>query len=163
MNVIELHNRAMAATARVLDALDAPFACALRLWVGWVFVKSGWLKLTSFESTLFLFAEEYRVPFLPPEVAAVAGTVGELGFGVLVMAGLAGRLAALGLSLVNVMAVVAYAHVLLAEGFEAALGQHHLWGLALLVLVIHGPGAWSLDGLFARATPRRGFARASAV
>jgi len=43
------------------------------------------------------------------------------------------------------MAVVSYAHVLLSEGFEAALGQHYLWGTLLLVLIVFGPGRWSLD------------------
>jgi putative oxidoreductase len=43
------------------------------------------------------------------------------------------------------MAVVAYAHVLFDEGFEAALGQHYLWGMMLLVVLVFGPGRWSLD------------------
>ena len=57
-----------------------------------------------------------------------------------------------GVAAVNVMAVVAYAHVLLAEGYEGALAQHWLWGLALAVLIVFGPGRWSLDGLLARGT-----------
>lgn len=67
-------------------------------------------------------------------------------FPALLCVGLASRLSALGLSAVNVLAVVSYAHVLLAEGFEAALGQHLLWGFMLAVLVACGPGALSLDG-----------------
>jgi putative oxidoreductase len=50
-----------------------------------------------------------------------------------------------GLFAVNAMAVIAYAHVLLSEGLEAALGQHLLWGYMLAVLAVYGPGAWSLD------------------
>ena len=49
------------------------------------------------------------------------------------------------------MAVYAYAHVLLTEGFEAALGQHVLWGLMLLVIVVYGPGRVSLDHVLTRA------------
>lgn len=134
-------------------AVEAPFALALRIWVGLVFLKSGWLKLTTFENTLFLFREEYRVPLLPPDLAAVMGTGGELAFGALVILGLGGRIAPLGLSAVNALAVVSYAHVLLSEGFEAALGQHWLWGLMLAVLTIHGPGRWSLDALLAPGIP----------
>ena len=67
----------------------------------------------------------------------------------LLAAGLATRWAALGLSAVNVMAVVAYAHVLLGEGFEAALGQHWLWGTVLAVLFVFGPGRWSIDAWIA--------------
>jgi putative oxidoreductase len=46
------------------------------------------------------------------------------------------------------MAVVAYAHVLLAPGFEAALGQHYLWGFMLVILAVYGPGRLSLDAWF---------------
>lgn len=136
--------------AGALRMLSDPLALALRVWVSLEFLRSGWLKLTSWENTLFLFREEYHTPVLPPVVAAVLGTVGELAFPVLLIAGLTARLAAIGLSAVNVMAVISYAHVLLAEGFEAAFAQHLLWGLALLVLVVHGPGRWSADALFCR-------------
>jgi len=123
-------------------------ALGTRLWVSWQFFKSGLLKIEDWESTLFLFQDEYRVPVLPPELAAWAGTAGELVFPVLVALGIFGRLGALGLSAVNVLAVVSYAHVLLAEGFEAAIGQHVLWGFMLLYLAVYGSGSLSLDRLF---------------
>ena len=119
MNVFDRYLVAIDRISAFIKYLEPLFALGVRLWVGMVFVQSGWLKLTSFENTLWLFTEEYRVPILPPAVAAVAGTGGELAFGVLVMLGLAGRLSALGLSAVNAMAVVAYAHVLFGQGFVA--------------------------------------------
>lgn len=142
--------------ATLLDLLQAPFLFATRVYVAWQFLKSGWLKVTSWDVTLSLFRDEYHVPVLPPELAAVVGTVGELFFPVLLLLGLAGRLGAVGLFAVNVMAVVSYAHVLLGEGFEAALGQHYLWGFMLATLVVFGPGAWSLDRWLA---PRLGARR----
>jgi len=141
--------RLNAALATGLDTLQPLFALAVRLWVAWQFLKSGILKAQDWESTLFLFQEEYRVPLLSPELAALAGTAGELVFPVLLGLGLFGRFAALGLSAVNVLAVVSYAHVLLESGFEAALGQHILWGFMLLVVAIYGPGSLSADGLIA--------------
>lgn len=136
------------AFARSLESLAPLLALATRLYVSWVFLKSGLLKVKDWESTLFLFREEYRVPLLPPDVAAVLGTAGELFFPVLLMLGLFGRVSALGLQAVNVLAVVSYAHVLMSEGFEAAIGQHYLWGFMLLMLMVYGPGALSLDRLF---------------
>ena len=127
--------------------LAAPFQLAIRLYVGWVFVKSGWLKLSDWSQTLSLFQTEYHAPLLPPALAAVVGTAGELGCGVLVILGLIGRGGALGLFAVNALAVISYRDVLLADGFEAALAQHVLWGFMLLVLAVHGPGRWSLDRL----------------
>jgi len=140
--------------AIVLNTGQDVFALALRVWVSWQFLISGWLKVTSWENTLFLFREEYRVPLLPPGAAAVAGTAGELVFPVFLVLGLAGRLVALGLSAVNAMAVVAYTHVLLSDGFEGAIRQHELWALALGVIVLYGPGRLSLDYLFARGAAR---------
>lgn len=137
------------ALAAGLDNLQPLFALAIRLWVSWQFLKSGLLKAQDWQSTLFLFQEEYRVPLLSPPLAALAGTAGELVFPVLLGLGLFGRFASLGLSAVNVLAVVSYAHVLLASGFEAALGQHILWGFMLLVVAIYGPGPLSADGLIA--------------
>lgn len=131
--------------ARLLNHLQPLFLLALRLWVSWQFLKSGWLKLTDWDSTLFLFQEEYRVPLLSPELAAFAGTFGELFFSLLLAFGVLSRVAAIGLSAVNVLAVVSYAHVLLSSGFEAALAQHFLWGLMLLAVVIFGPGKLSLQ------------------
>ena len=153
MVLIDLYVKLMATVTRLLRSLEPLFALALRAFVGWQFMKSGWLKLTTWENTLYLFQEEYHVPVLPPDLAAVMGTGGELVFGTLVLVGFAGRLSALGLAVVNVMAVVSYAQVLLAPGFEGALEMHYLWGLMLLVTVVYGPGALSLDGLIGRWSP----------
>lgn len=130
---------------RILYLLQPAFALATRWYVSWQFLKSGWLKVTAWDSTLALFRDEYRVPVLPPELAAVAGSAGELLFPVLLILGLGGRVAPLGLFAVNLMAVVSYAHVLLAPGFEAALGQHVLWGFMLAMLAFYGQGPLALD------------------
>jgi putative oxidoreductase len=134
---------------RVLGVFGSPLLLVARCYVAWQFLKSGWLKLTEWDTTLFLFQEEYHVPALPPELAAVAGTAGELLFPALLVLGLASRYAALGLSAVNALAVIAYAHVLLQPGSEAAIGQHYLWGFMLLVVAVFGGGRWSLDGIAA--------------
>jgi putative oxidoreductase len=143
------------AIARWLDHLQAPFLLALRCHVAWQFWKSGWLKVTSWEQTVGLFRDEYRVPLLPPEAAAVAGAAGELFFPALLFLGLFTRFGALGAFAVNAMAVVAYAHVLLAEGSEAALAQHVLWGFMLAVLVVCGGGRFSLDAWLERRAAAR--------
>ena len=138
--------------------LAAPFLLATRVYVGWVFVKSGMLKVSDWSSTLSLFESEYRVPVLPPHLAAYVGAGGELLFGSLVIVGLFGRASALGLFAVNAMAVISYRHVLLQDGFEAAIGQHILWAFMLATLFVAGPGRASVDALLGRSTtgrPRR--------
>jgi putative oxidoreductase len=145
-----LVNRANELAARVARPLQDLFLLGLRLYVSWQFLISGWEKLQDWDTTLVLFHEEYHTPLLPPDVAAVLGTLGEFAFPAMLVVGLLTRYAALGLSLVNVMAVVSYAHVLLAEGYEAALGQHVLWGVMAATLVVFGAGRVSVDHLMTR-------------
>ena len=141
---------------KILDALQPLVALGTRWWVSWQFLKSGALKLSDWDMTLALFRDEYHTPLLSPGLAAVVGTFGELFFPVLLILGLFGRAAAVGLFAVNAMAVISYAHVLLQPGFEAAIGQHYLWGFMLLVLAVYGPGRLSLDhGFGARWFPRQ--------
>lgn len=135
--------------ARAADSLRPLFLLATRWYVSWQFLKSGWLKVTSWQTTLGLFQDEYHVPLLPPYAAAVTGAFGELFFSTLVILGLGGRVAPLGLFAVNAMAVISYRQVLLAEGFEAALAQHVLWGFMLLMLTIFGSGGIAVDRLIA--------------
>ncbi len=153
-SLIRLHN-AHDAIGRALDALQSPLLLAARLFVAWQFWKSGWLKLESWSSTLDLFREEYAVPLLSPELAAVAGTAGELMFPALLFLGIWSRVGALGLSAVNVMAVIAYAHVLLEPGFEAAIAQHVLWGCLLIAVAVFGGGKWSADAVLQGWVRRR--------
>src|SRR5689334_12355342 len=105
---------AHAALGRLLDHFRSLVLLATRCYVGWQFWKSGWLKVSSWSSTLDLFRTEYHVPLLPPEVAAVVGASGEIFFPALLFVGLFGRLGAVGALFVNIMAVISYRQVLLA-------------------------------------------------
>src|SRR5262249_19105810 len=85
--------------ASLLDMLDrVPLSLHLmlfRLAVASVFFKAGMTKWASWESTIALFAEEYKVPVLPPAMAAALATTFELGCSTLLALGLATRLATL--------------------------------------------------------------------
>ncbi len=108
--------------------------------MGQVFFLSGLTKIRDWGTTVALFTDEYKVPLLPPAMAALMGTAGELVLPVLLVLGLGGRFAALGLFVVNAVAVVS-----LAEIAPAALQQHVFWGALLAGVAIYGPGAWSLE------------------
>ena len=141
---------------RILAWLAWPTAL-LDLWIRWdvasAFFRSGLTKTDSWDKTVFLFQAEYHVPLLPPEVAAALGTFGELFFPPLLLLGLAGRFSALSLSVVNIVAVVSYWHVLGKN--EAALASHYYWGLLLLVTLLHGPGKLSCDAWISRFLRKR--------
>ena len=125
---------------RLLDAAQPLGALLARLYIAQVFFLSGLTKIRDWDTTLLLFTEEYHVPLLPPAMAAVMGTAGELVLPVLLVLGLAGRFSALGLSVVNVVAVLS-----LSEIAPAAFQQHLTWGALLAALALFGPGRWSLD------------------
>jgi putative oxidoreductase len=139
--VRDLARRACAAP-RVLEWLQPPAQLVARLYVAEVFLLAGLTKIRDWETTLLLFEDEYRVPLLSPAMAALAGTAGELVLPVLLALGLAGRFAAIGLSVVNAVAVAS-----VPEMPTAALQQHVFWGSVLAFLALWGPGAWSLDRL----------------
>lgn len=132
-------------TGALLDHLQPIVLLGARLAVAVPFLRSGLAKARDFDNTVFLFTEEYRVPLLSPVAAAASGTAAELVLPVLLVLGLATRLGGLGLAAVNALAVYAYAHVLLEPGFEAALGQHTLWGALLVVVIAFGPGPLAVD------------------
>ena len=134
--------------ARIADQLQPILLLAARLYVASVFFRSGMVKIADWSSTLALFHDEYKVPVLPPDLAAYIGTFGELAFPVLIALGLAGRLGAAGLFFVNVMAVISYPQLL---GFECPVGiqSHVYWGSILAMLVAFGPGRISLDAWLA--------------
>lgn len=143
-------SRASAALARALDSAQPAAALAARVYVAQVFFLSGLTKLRDWGTTVALFTDEYHVPLLSPTVAAVLGTAGELVLPVLLVLGLGGRVPALGLFVVNAVAVVA-----LAEIAPAALQQHILWGALLVALAVYGNGPWALDRLWGRGALAR--------
>ena len=145
MSLLQTLVKPYSATARLLDLAAPLFDLMIRLWVAWVFFKSGLSKIQSWDSTLMLFEYEYAVPLLTPKTAAYLGTAAELVLPVVVAVGLATRWSAFALFVFNAVAVYAYASFLFGSEGAAGLQQHTLWGVMLAVTVFHGPGKLSLD------------------
>jgi putative oxidoreductase len=117
-------------------------ALASRLAVAATFWRSGQTKVSGFhlrEETFVLFREEYKVPLLPPELAAYLATTAEHVFPILLVLGFATRLSALGLlGMTTVIQVFVY---------PGAWSEHALWATLLLWIIARGPGNVSLDHL----------------
>jgi putative oxidoreductase len=131
---------------RARGLLDlAPFSLvqlASRIAVADVFWRSSQSKLTSWTSTIQLFANEYKVPVISPQTAAYLGTATELIGSLLLFAGLLSRAAALALlGLVSVIQLTVY-----PENWP----DHILWASLLLLIIARGPGVVSLDHLLGR-------------
>jgi putative oxidoreductase len=131
---------------RVIRWLDGfPYsvlAIPLRFAVATVFWNSAMTKLANWETAVALFIDEYKVPLLPPELAASMAAAIELTTPVLLVLGLATRPAAL--VLLGMTAVI--------ESFVYPQGwpTHLQWAAMLLVLLSRGPGKFSLDHLIRR-------------
>ena len=124
------------------------FDLVLRLYLLKVFFQSGLTKIQSWQSTLDLFAYEYSVPLLSPEVAAIMATGGELILPVLLLIGFMTRPAAIGLFILN--AVAAYAYALTDFYNFTGMLDHILWGAMILVYIVYGPSPLSIDNLISK-------------
>jgi putative oxidoreductase len=117
-----------------------------RVAVANVFWTSGQTKVDGFlhisDNTFYLFAEEYKVPLLPPDIAAYLSTIGEHVFPVLLLVGLASRLSAL--------ALLGMTAVIQLFVYPSGWPEHILWATALLLIIARGPGSLSLDHLIWR-------------
>lgn len=116
-----------------------------RVYVAWVFFKSGLTKIDDWGTTLFLFEEEYNVPVLSPEIAALLATFGELVFPVLLIIGLFSLVSATGLFIINVVAVISLEVIA-----PAAELYHVVWGMILVMVAMCGPGLLALDSVAGR-------------
>jgi putative oxidoreductase len=121
---------------------DSAVALLVRFAVAQVFWRSGQTKVAGFhirEETFVLFREEYKVPLLPPDLAAYLSTIGEHVFPILLIVGLATRLSAVGL--------LAMTMVIQLFVFPDGWPEHVLWISLLVLLIARGPGTFSADHL----------------
>ncbi len=136
----------VALAKQVLHWLDGiPYtllAIPLRFAIATVFWNSGMTKLRNWDTTIALFTDEYKVPLLPPEVAAYMAASIELTTPVLLVLGLFTRAASLVLlGMTTVIEVFVY---------PQAWPTHIQWAAMMLVLLARGPGKLSLDWLIRR-------------
>ncbi|MBV1959402.1 MAG: DoxX family protein [Pseudomonadales bacterium] len=123
-----------------LEKLSAVLDIALRIWIARVFFMSGLTKIQTWDTTLMLFEYEYSVPVIPFQLAAYMATAGELMLPVLLVLGLFTRFGLAGLFVLNLVAAISYPDI-----SPAGTQQHIMWGLMMVVLLIHGPKLFSVD------------------
>jgi putative oxidoreductase len=117
-------------------------AIPLRLAVATVFWNSAMTKLANWDTAVSLFVEEYKVPFIPPELAAYMAVSIELTTPILLVLGLLTRPAALVL-----LGMTTFIEVFV---YPQAWPTHIQWAAMMLVLLCRGPGTLSLDHLLWR-------------
>jgi putative oxidoreductase len=113
-----------------------------RVGVAAVFWNSGQTKIASWDITVALFAEEYRVPLLPPEVAAYLAAAAELTCPVLLLFGFGARFGA--------AALLGMTLVIQTFVYPENWIEHLTWATLLLLVLTRGAGMLSVDHLIAR-------------
>jgi putative oxidoreductase len=142
----------LALVSKVIAFLDrvpyAVLALPLRAAVATVFWNSAMAKLANWDTTIELFTDEYKVPLLPPEIAANMALAIEITTPVLLVLGLLTRAAALVLiGMTTVIEIFVY---------PQAWPTHIQWAAMLLVLICRGAGAFSIDHLLWQRLRRNG-------
>jgi putative oxidoreductase len=139
---VSLYGRAAALAGRILT--PSVLLLVQRLGVASVFFLSGRTKVSGIftltDGTLELFRTDYRLPLVPPTVAAYAGTISEHVFPILLVLGLFTRLSAaalLGMTLVIEVFV-----------YPDAWPTHLSWAGLMLPLIACGGGRFALDRRF---------------
>jgi putative oxidoreductase len=112
-------------------------ALPLRFGVAWIFWNSAQVKLINWQRTIELFTDEYRVPLLPPEIAASMALGIEIAGPILLVLGLFTRLA--------VLVMLGMTAVIQTFVYPDAWPTHLQWTAMMLVLLCRGAGALSLD------------------
>jgi putative oxidoreductase len=112
----------------------------MRIWVAKIFWLAGLLKISNWESTISLFEDEYKVPVMPPELAAYFATAFELICPILLVIGLASRIATL--PLLAMIAVIQFTY--------SDMLEHYYCSFLLSLILFYGPGTLSLDHLIKR-------------
>lgn len=129
--------------ADTLTILIKPTLLALidRFAIAAIFVYSGRTKVDGFltvnDTAYALFRDEYKVPLIPPEIAAHMTTYAEHLFPVLLVLGLFTRLSALAL-----LGMTAIIQIFV---YPEAWPTHLSWAGLLLYLIAHGAGKASFD------------------
>jgi putative oxidoreductase len=113
---------------------------AIRLYLAQFFFKSGLTKITDFNKTTALFTDEYHVPVLPPEVAAVMSTTAELALPVLLVIGLFTRFAGAGLFLMTLVI-----ELFVYPSAVTGLAENQFILLLSFAIVAFGSGRLGLD------------------
>jgi putative oxidoreductase len=109
----------------------------IRIWMATVFWYSGLTKISSWQTTLYLFQYEYKVPIIPTEIAASLATATELIMPFFLVIGFLTRFSAI--PLICMVAVIQFTYLDLIE--------HVYWAILLATIVFYGPGRYSIDSL----------------
>lgn len=148
-SIVALYERLVLRASALMP--DSFLLLIARLGIATVFFMSGRTKVDGVlhitDGTYELFRTDYALPLIPPDIAAVAATLSEHIFSILLVLGLATRFSALALFMMTLTIEIFV--------YPDAWPTHLSWAAILLPLMFRGGGDWSIDGLLQRRTDSR--------
>lgn len=164
--LVRFARRCYAGSTAFLNRLQSPLLLAIRLYWGWQFAQDGWGKLTHLARVTNFFAS-LNLP-APGATATLVASV-EFAGGILLVVGLASRLVSLVLFVNMTMAYLSvpddrvnFSHILSNPSDFYNATPYTYWFAALLILIL-GPGLFSIDTLLRRRFARPASEARSAV
>ena len=149
--MIQLIDKYYRLLIRTSSSLESPFLLAVRLYWGWQFMQAGWGKLHDIGKVVSFFTElGIPAPMLNAYFVSALEFVG----GLLLVVGLGSRVIALLLAVDMIVAYIAadrealFSIISNPDKFTAAAPYTFLF--ASLLVLIFGPGRFSLDTLLTR-------------
>lgn len=111
-----------------------------RIWVAQIFLLDAWFKLQNWRSTVGLFSNHY---IFSPEFSAGLALAAEIILPIFLIIGFGGRIIIFLFFLFNLISMYTYNFIWTPEGVN--LNQQMAWAMLLMLLMLHGPGLFSVD------------------
>ena len=135
----------------LVSRLQSPFLLIIRLYWGWQFFGTGKGKLMNLDKTAGFFAS-LNIP-APKLNAIMAGSTECIG-GLLLLLGLGSRIATVPLIFTMIVAYLTAesdaAHAIFSNPDKFVTATPFLFLLTCVIVLIFGPGCFSLDAVIAR-------------
>jgi putative oxidoreductase len=141
----------------VASRFQSPLLLALRLYWGWQFFVDGKGKLLNLQKVTTYFGNDLHIPF--PHFNALLASATECIGGLLLLAGLGSRLVALPLMFTMIIAYLTaesdkVKHIF-SDPDKFVSADPFLYLLASVIILVFGPGVFSLDWLLAKRQRRK--------
>ena len=141
----------------LVSKLQSPFLLIIRLYWGWHFAQTGWGKLMHLDKTAGFF-ETLHIP-MPKLNAMLAGSTECFG-GLLLLLGLGSRIITVPLIFTMIIAYLTAdtdaVRNIFSKPDEFVSAAEFQFMLTAIIVLIFGPGVFSLDAVIARLRGKKG-------
>lgn len=118
-----------------LDLIRPAVNLAVRFYISYLVLMLAFIKIQDWNAVLFMFENEYQVPFMPASVAAVITVALQIVCPIMIILGYRARIGAL----------ILFLMAFISNYFYQPFVENEYWMLILAMLMSYGSDKWSLD------------------